>query len=157
MAQTELYRDQVRELFSRASDDSKAIAQLKKLLDQAPAENVYQAYKGIVRAMGARDYFNPLKKLGAFQEGTALIEQAVQTDPDNSEIRFVRFMLQKSAPPYLGYNTALQEDYQHMLQGVEESEQRANLGDWLPKIIGVLLKSDLCTAQDRQRLEAVLR
>lgn len=148
---------EVRDLFSRSSEEKRAARALREMLAGAPQEDArLQAYRGVTEAMSAREYLNPMKKLSAFQQGKSRLEAAVAADPDNPEIRFVRFMLQKNVPGYLNYQGNLQEDYQKLIDGIEDEGFVKELGDWLPMVVNVLLNSDYCNEQDASTLHAVL-
>lgn len=148
---------EVRNLFSRASEEKLAARRLEEILSGAPQDDArLQAYKGVAEAMSARNFLNPMKKLTAFQQGKARLEAAVAADPGNPEIRFVRFMLQQNVPGYLNYQSNLQEDYQKMMDGLSNSSFQQDLGDWLPKVVNVLLNSDYCKEEDAKLLQDAL-
>jgi hypothetical protein len=100
---------------------------------QAPTATE-KAYKGtLYMLMADRAYF-PWSKLRHFQTGASLIEEAAKMNPDNIEVRYLRFASQTHAPSFLGYNDYLDEDKKAILTAF------ANLKDAdLKKRIKVLL------------------
>ncbi len=73
-------------------------------------EIVLVAYKGAVTTLKSR-YQNGFKnKKTTFKEGVSLINFAIEKQPNNIEIRFVRMSVQQNVPKFLGYNFNLEED-----------------------------------------------
>lgn len=68
------------------------------------------AYLGAAETIWANHTSNPLSKLNTFRKGVKKIEQAVAKDPNNVEVRFIRYSIQKNCPDFLGYSDNLSED-----------------------------------------------
>ena len=102
----------VRLEYKRASQSKEKTMALFSQLENISKndEKVLVAYKGAVTTMKSR-YLNGVKnKKQIFKEGISLIEFAIQNQPDNIEIRFVRMSVQQNVPKFLGYNNDLEED-----------------------------------------------
>lgn len=69
-----------------------------------------RAYLGGLQIIRARHVVNPLAKWRTFQSGKTNIEWAVSRDPDNMDIRAVRYSVQRGAPAFLGYRDRVGED-----------------------------------------------
>jgi len=54
----------------------------------------------------------PAQKLSLFKKGHRLLEGAISKEPQNTEFRFLRLMIQENAPKAVGYNKNLAEDAQ---------------------------------------------
>jgi hypothetical protein len=50
------------------------------------------------------------KKLNTFKKGHNKLEAAIKTDNSNAEFRFLRLIIQETAPKMLGYHTDIDED-----------------------------------------------
>ncbi len=83
--------------------------------------NLSLAYSGALTALKAKHAFNPLKKLKYFKRGKAQIQAAVEADPSNVEVRFLRYCLQKKSPPVLGYHQEIEEDERFIRQHLPEA------------------------------------
>lgn len=68
------------------------------------------AYLGAYQKIWANHVFNPLSKLATFKKGKNNIELAISKEPENVEIRYIRFSVQKNAPSFLGFNNNIKED-----------------------------------------------
>ena len=69
-----------------------------------------RAYLGGLQIIRARHVINPFAKWHTFQSGKTNIEWAVSCDPDNLDIRAVRYSVQRGAPSFLGYSDQVGED-----------------------------------------------
>jgi hypothetical protein len=49
-------------------------------------------------------------KLHLFKQGHQMLEAAIEQEPDNTEYRFLRLMIQENAPGFLGYKNDLEKD-----------------------------------------------
>jgi hypothetical protein len=48
--------------------------------------------------------------LSYFNKGKAKLEQVLKKYPDNIEIRYIRYAVQKGSPDFLGYRSNMKED-----------------------------------------------
>lgn len=97
-----------------ASSEEKVVALLSKIEKQAATNTTYEGYRGAATMMLAKFQLNPLRKLGYFNDGKAILEAAIGKDPDNIELIFIRYTVQCNAPSFLQYNQKLTSD-KHML------------------------------------------
>lgn len=81
------------------------------------------AYLGAYQTVWANHIFNPLTKLATFKKGKKNIELAISKEPENIEIRYIRFSVQKNAPSFLGYNSHLKEDRDFLVKNKKKSIQ----------------------------------
>ena len=93
------------------------------------------AYLGAYQTIWANHVFNPLSKLATFKKGKNNIELAISKEPENVEIRYIRFSVQKNAPSFLGYNSHLKEDKDFLVKNKKNINS-----DLLQKNIETLLK-----------------
>lgn len=83
------------------------------------------AYKGGISTIMAKHAKGIKAKKAFFKEGVALLEQAVEQDADNIEIRCIRMGVQENSPKFLGYKDAIETDKQFILDhfSSESSEE----------------------------------
>ena len=67
-------------------------------------QNILIAYQGAAHAVMAECLRHPYLKLRQFNLGKTILDRAVEREPYNPEIRFIRFMIQDRAPGFLGYD-----------------------------------------------------
>lgn len=85
---------------------SKSEKVCNEMLKQIPSECSVTAlgYKGALTMMKASYAWLPMDKLSYFNKGKDLLEQAIKKDPNNIELRYIRFSVQQSVPAMLGYD-----------------------------------------------------
>jgi len=83
-------------------------AQLKEL-QTAPAE-IQDAFTGALLMKKASFNAPPAIKLRLFKAGRKMLEAAIRDDPENTEYRFLRLIIQEHAPGVLGYKNDIEKD-----------------------------------------------
>jgi hypothetical protein len=102
---------------------------------------VILAYQGAAYAMLADCGGSPFGKLKNFNRGKEIINGAVREDPANSEIRFIRFMVQDRAPAFLRYDDR-NEDLSLMIETFRTSTGTRDRDEFLVKMAQAVLSSD---------------
>lgn len=113
-----------------------------------PPNNVLLGYKGAVTMIMAKHAFSPLKKLEYFNQGRAILEQALKAEPNNIELRYLRFSIQCNSPSFLGYYEEKKSDKVILLQ---EISRIADI-ELKRKITQYLLQCSELTAQEKLAL-----
>ncbi|HAW21218.1 MAG TPA: hypothetical protein DCX14_13645 [Flavobacteriales bacterium] len=96
------------------------------------------AYLGASKAMLAETVSNPYSKYNYFVDGKELIEKAIKLDPNDAEIRYVRFMIQSHTPAFLGYSNETKEDFERIVLELTSSQQSAI---WVSDLRAYLISS----------------
>ncbi|MBA3680083.1 MAG: hypothetical protein H0W73_02685 [Bacteroidetes bacterium] len=73
-------------------------------------KSLIEGYKGMSFMIKANFDFNPYYKLSYFVKGKGFLDDAITGDPENIELRFLRFCVQTNAPGFLGYSGKITED-----------------------------------------------
>ncbi|MFC5269585.1 hypothetical protein [Adhaeribacter terreus] len=109
----------LRQLFYEARDnDDKAELLFKQIGNYEGREGILVAYKAGAYALKAKHGANPLNKLKNIKKATRYFSEAVQLDPDNLEIRFMRYAVEDQTPGSLGYSEHVAEDKKLLLDGL---------------------------------------
>lgn len=74
------------------------------------------AYKGAILTLMAKFAKSKKDKKQYFKEGVALIESAVNSHPQNIELRYIRLSVQENSPKFLGYHKNIEDDKQFILK-----------------------------------------
>lgn len=128
--------NEVRASYSKAVLDKKLCKKMIEELELSKEKSVIAlAYLGAYQTIWANHVFNPLSKLATFKKGKNNIESAISKEPENVEIRYIRFSVQKNAPSFLGYNSHLKEDRDFLVKNKKNINS-----DLLQKNIETLLK-----------------
>lgn len=106
-------RTNYNKLVSNKALCEKMIAELMETKDNSAT---HLAYLGGSQTIWANHVFSPISKLHTFKEGKKNIEHALEKEPYNIELRFIRLSVQKNAPSFLGYKSNIDEDTEFIKQ-----------------------------------------
>jgi len=101
--------------FGMRVDECNALRLSNDFEKSPPVNAILKAYYGASSAAAPACLSNPAKKIAYFRKGKQLIADAVMLEPDNFEIRFLRFATQSKTPSFLGYNQQIEEDKRFLL------------------------------------------
>ena len=107
------------------------------------------AYKGMAYFLEANLSINPYAKYTYFKKGKSLLEEAVNKNPWNAEIRFMRFCVQTSAPKFLGYIANIETDKYYLV----EQWKGLNDVDLKKKIANYMLTLTICTDTEKMNFK----
>ncbi len=144
--------NEVRLLFNKSATNEESCKKLMSVLNQYNETNnsTLAAYKACATMMMANHVVNPLSKLSSFNEGKELLEKCVAADKENTEIRYLRFIIQSNVPSFLGYNISISNDKTFLLNAI------SGLKD-LPlrqMIVSFLKSSEYLSSIEKQNLKS---
>lgn len=113
---------EARTLFRNAIASKKAASELQALT-RFSALPVMVAYHAASQALYANHLRNPLKKLPLAQKSIRLFQQAVSSDPDHPEIRFLRRAITANMPSFLRDAQLEAEDIHVFMDQIPEFDQ----------------------------------
>lgn len=102
--------ENIRNLFYSSVDDENELMKLDSLITYEFSDTLSQyppvilAYYGGVEALKAKHTFWPFNKLSYFNSSMNILKTAVKEEPDNLEIRFIRFSILDNVPGILGFS-----------------------------------------------------
>lgn len=109
---------------------------------------VLYCYKGAAYMMEAKYAFNPITKLSRFHKGKSAIEWAIAKDPEQAEMRFIRFSMQTNLPSFLGYDDHIESDKLKLISSlakINDEELKENIRVYL-------ITSKKCTKEELKKL-----
>ncbi len=141
----------IRNLYENAAIKEEAQVKLNLLLlNIKPESYLLSGYKGANIMIGASYVFNPISKLNKFNKGRKLVEDAIKNEPNNLELRYLRFTLQTNLPRFLGYTNQINRDKIFMINQLGVLKDL----DLRFRIVTYLLASSWCNESDLKKLEA---
>lgn len=109
----------IRELYKKAAEQEVAGKRLLEVTQNYDIQQpVFFGYKGAGHMMMAKHVINPFSKMSHFNTGKKIVTAAIDKDPGNVELRFLRFSVQAEAPGFLRYNENIEEDKAFLMQEV---------------------------------------
>ena len=106
------------------------------------------AYKGAVLTLKAKFAEKRKDKKIFFKEGVTLIENAIDREESNLEIRYIRMSVQENAPKVLGYHKELENDKNFILKHYDTSKSVVK-----DVIKAFVLRSDNFSAAEKAKFQ----
>lgn len=93
-----------------ADENPELVMKAVGMLEKTSVSNDQKAYLGALKMKQAGYLKTPGEKLEAFKHGRTLLEQAIKSEPNNTEYRFLRLIIQEHLPKMLKYNFQIHKD-----------------------------------------------
>lgn len=140
----------IRTLLIQAAESKKANKELQTILDACnPKDPLINGYKGASVMIEAKHMFNPMARWNKFKQGKALVEDAIKADSLNFELRYLRFAIQTSIPPVLGYSADIVADKKLLIDRL----RKVNDTDLRNRVLNFLLAAKVCTNEELNKLK----
>ena len=151
--------NQLRKDYILSVDDSqKADDVCKKLEAIKNPDALTLAYLGSIQAIKGKHAWNPVNKMSYLKQGFTTIDKAVVKDPNQLEVRFLRFSLQYYVPAFLGYSKNLIVDKDKivsLIKNTTASDLKMEK-EVFKNIVKFMIDSKKCTAQEVMVLKNAL-
>ena len=108
---------------------------------------VIAAYQAVSEAMLARVLWNPLSKLGQVRSYQRAMEHAVENDPHEIEIRFLRLAIEYNLPSFLGMSEHVEEDVIAILKNLSSAATLGLDPSYGQYIFYFLEQTNLCSEE----------
>lgn len=130
---------------------------LYKSLNSEPNRSpLLTCYLGVVQALKAKHAWNPYFKVKYLNDAEKTLKAAVAGQPDNIEIRFMRFSIEHNVPGFLGYTRHLVTDREEIIRQLNRKHYTTADESVVRTIIKFLIDSKRCTAQETETLHKQL-
>ena len=124
-------------------------------IDQLKKEPSAEAkgYMATMLFLKSRIYKFPFKKMSFFNRGKTLLEESIDENPSNLELRYLRYSIQNKAPDFLGYNNWVMQDLEFIKNNIDQIQISNNIKVIILK--NILLYNDV-NLQDKVIFEKIL-
>ena len=117
--------------FNAIGNERKIEKLLKQLQDIQNPSALLLAYLAACESMRAQFTWNPYIKLAQVTKSFDFFGKAIQQEPTNAEIRFLRFSVQHNVPDFLRKNREFEEDKIVLVQNFENTDFDAELTEFI--------------------------
>ncbi|MEM1134542.1 MAG: hypothetical protein AAGI07_01795 [Bacteroidota bacterium] len=142
-------------MFNKAvQDDSGREAFCNLILSYSNESAVITAYQAAAKALQAKNGWNPLARLSQLKQADALFESAIDREPSNIELRFLRLSVQYYTPRWLGLSDNLEEDKKVIISNIHHYKNlNINDGviDWIQDF---MITSGFCDEREIATIKA---
>ncbi len=113
--------EDIRDSYKTCSISKENADQFYELTEKALQNEgaIYQGYHGAALALKASFSWNPFNKLSYFNKSKKIIDESIELEPDNIELRMIRLSIQSNAPKLAGYYKNIEEDRDFMLENID--------------------------------------
>jgi len=138
--------DEVRNLFPKIDNLEQAENYIKLLQEDQSVEA--KGYSAVMILMKSRYVTFPFTKLKYFKIGKKKLNKVIVENPNNIEMRYIRFLMQKEIPKFLGYHKNIEEDFNKIINGIVQCGLENSLKN---KIIeNMMLVSNLTFDEEKE-------
>lgn len=142
--------------FGMSADECNGLKLSNDFEKKPPTDAVLMAYYGAATAAAPACISSPAKKISYFRRGKQLIADAVRLQPDNFEIRFLRFATQSKTPSFLGYDQNIEEDKRYLLSNLENGRKTISNNRIFAKMTDFLATSDRLTKTEQVSIQKAI-
>lgn len=100
--------EQIRSTFFSIEEESQVVNYIELCNESDCQESQY--YKAVAIMWKASFTYWPHQKYAYFTEGRDMLEELIKTYPDDTELRFLRYIVQVNTPRFLGYSNDIEND-----------------------------------------------
>ena len=105
--------EKIRDIYFTEDINLSKYESLNTIIDLAELKNnTINAYLGANYLLYCNISKDVFEKFSYFEKGKEIIEQAIKLEPDNIEIKFLRYINQINPPWFLNYKQNIKDDYQ---------------------------------------------
>ena len=127
---------EVRRMFDRSTKSERECKKLIQTLEPYSVKTnpLYYGYKAGAIMLMAKHVINPFSKLSHFKKGRGMLENAINNDKNNVELRFLRYTIQTNVPSFLSYNQNIRQDKEFIhnsMAALEVNELRQIIKNYL--------------------------
>lgn len=132
----------------------KLSSDLKKIKKPDP---LTLAYIASVEALKAKHSWNPYSKLSYMTNFDKLMGDAIKQNPDNMEIRFLRYTIQYYTPSFLGYSKNLEEDKRLIVDSFLKKKFVSNNKKLIKEVYDFMLHTNSLTPAEKLKMEKIIQ
>lgn len=110
-------------LISKSESSAVALLNIANKIKAIP-QSLNNAYKAAAQMALAKYKLNPFSKLSEFNEAKKKLNDCVNKDSLNIEIRYIRLAIQEHAPVILNYNNNINQDKKYIIQNIHSLKQK---------------------------------
>lgn len=137
----------VRDLYTKAATSKTDAEKFHTFIETIKSPNAcIKGYHAASFMIQANYHLNPHTKLSYFNKGKEQLDLAIQSEPQNTELRFLRFCIQTNAPSFLGYNEQIEYDKAVIIQAYSFLADV----DLKKRIKEFMLQTSYCTSNEKK-------
>ncbi len=109
--------------FEASYNENKMDSLMICIKEKDTSQALFLAYQGATEVMKAKYSYNPFSQISYIKIGTKHLKNAFEKDPNNFEIRFLRFAIEYHLPSILGMSDDINDDKIFLLNNLSQIQQ----------------------------------
>ena len=153
---------ELRSIYYAGVENDEYIDSLKIIIDANFGKDhsnyspIVLAYHAGISALKSKHAFWPFNKMSYLNEAMDIFEKAIERDPDNLEIRFMRFSILYYVPGILGYDYEEESDAKKLFNLLLKKDYSSVDYEIQFGMIEFLIQSDFLSIGQKKRLKREL-
>lgn len=119
--------EQIRSTFFSIENENQ-LTEYLELCDQYTCKES-EFYKSVATMWKAEYTYWPHQKYAYFTEGRDQLEDLIKKYPNNTELRFLRYIVQINTPRFLGYDSEIENDLSYINNNLESENYSSSHKD----------------------------
>lgn len=136
------------EYYKCVSDADRTHTLYHKLVALKSNKPLVIGFIGALEALKAKHAWNPYKKMEHLNAAIVTLDKAIKAEPDNIEIRFLRYTVEYFVPAFLGYSKHIAEDKRVIISGIQQRKFTAQEVFLVENIIKFFEERKECSASE---------
>ncbi len=150
--------DILRKEYLKAVEDDRGVDYLLGILTRFNSSDaLVLAYQACLETLKAKILWNPLEKLALAKQSQLTFSKAIALQPNHLEIRFLRYSIQLSLPPYLFLSNDLANDKALILQLIKVVDSKSIGSQNLHQILDFMLDKGQCSPSEKEEIKQTYR
>ncbi|WP_166334204.1 hypothetical protein [Sphingobacterium chungjuense] len=93
-------------------------------LQETARTPVEKGYEAAFHMFMAKHTANPIKKMSYFKNAKSMLEDLIEANPQEVELRFIRLCIQYYSPKYLGYHSEVENDKTFVMNNLHKMSDK---------------------------------
>jgi hypothetical protein len=137
-----------------AIESSKITDSLLLKLESIPSKSaLLLGYQGTLQALKAKHAWNPYNKVKYVSKSLKTMQQAINQDEENMEIRFMRFSIEYYTPSFLGFSKNLDKDQKEIVKHYQNNNFGQTDAALIKNIAKFMIDTKRCTPEEIKILQ----
>jgi hypothetical protein len=149
---------ELRQLYLAAVENEQKSNEFMKHMNSIDRQDaLLYGYFASAQALASKHISAPSDKLKYLKLADKSFEEAIQKQPENAEVRFLRFSVQINIPRFLGFSDDIEKDIQSMVANIPKTNSIQEYPEWKKIIINFLIDSGKCSDEQSSILKTMLK
>ena len=146
--------DELKTNMVKAVEDSKLTDSLSSKLEKLNNRTaLITGYYGTLEALKAKHSWNPYNKIKYVKRSLKIMQQAINMDKENLEIRFMRFSIEHFTPSFLGLSKDLSTDRKEIIKHYQNKNFGLADEALIKNVARFMVDSKRCSASEIKILQ----